>query len=137
MPRITSFSGKSIAGKTLNKRPVSRFSEAAKVFINSFSGDKKYIDITNGSDSNNGDTDATPYQTLGYAQAQTASIGTAVMYVIKPGVYNLTPVTVGHRYHNLLLLGSAMAIYPELSFVQLDRWYFSGRLPLINVMPLW
>lgn len=100
MPRITSFSGKVLAGKTLKRvlDPVipfvPNFGSVATSFINSFSGDKKYIDITNGSDSNNGDTDATAYQTLSYAQSQTASIGTAVMYVIKPGVYTLTPVLI-------------------------------------------
>ena len=72
MPRITSFSGKVLAGKRLKRvlDPVipfvPNFGSVATSFINSFSGDKKYIDITNGSDSNNGDTDATAYQTLGY-----------------------------------------------------------------------
>ena len=100
MPRITEFSGKVLAGKTLKRvlAPViptgPTFGPVATNFIDTFSGDKKYIDITNGSDSNNGDTDATAYQTLSYAQSQTASIGTAVMYVIKPGVYDLTPVLI-------------------------------------------
>jgi len=130
MPRITSFSGKSIAGKTLNKRPVSRFSEAAKVFINSFSGDKKYIDITNGSDSNNGDTDATPYQTLGYAQAQTASIGTAVMYVIKPGVYNLTPVTVGPQVPQFTTAGFSDGNLPRTFFCAAGQVVFQWTATL-------
>ena len=74
------------------------FGPVATNFIDTFSGTKKYIDITNGSDSNNGDTDAAAYQTLAYAQAQTAAISTAVMYVIKPGVYDLTPVVVQAAY---------------------------------------
>jgi len=95
MPRFGAVATLSNRGIRRKRRPVSGFTGAAKVFIRSFSGDKKYIDITNGSDSNSGDTEANAYQTLGYAQAQTSGIGTAVMYVIKPGVYNLTPVAIG------------------------------------------
>ena len=76
------------------EEPVAGFGEVATNFINTFSGTKKFIDITNGSDGNNGDTDAAAYRTLAYAQAQTAAIGTAVMYVIKPGVYDLTPTII-------------------------------------------
>lgn len=122
MPRITSFSGKILAGKTLKRflDPVipfvPNFGSVATSFINSFSGDKKYIDITNGSDSNNGDTDATAYQTLSYAQSQTAAIGTAVMYVIKPGVYDLTPVTVGPQVPQFTTAGFSDGNLPRTFF---------------------
>lgn len=69
------------------------FPFVAKSFINSYSGTVKYVDIANGSDSNSGDTEATAYQTLGHAQSETSAINTPVMYVINPGIYTLTNVT--------------------------------------------
>jgi hypothetical protein len=70
------------------------FPAVSQSFINSFTGTRKFVDITNGSNTNNGDTEATAYQTLAYAQSQTSAINTAVMYVINPGTYNLTAVEV-------------------------------------------
>lgn len=70
------------------------FPAVSQSFINSFTGTRKFVDITNGSNTNNGDTEATAYQTLAHAQSQTAAINTAVMYVINPGTYNLTSVEV-------------------------------------------
>jgi hypothetical protein len=67
------------------------FPTASRSFINAFSGTKKHIDAVNGSNSNNGNTEATAYQTIAYAQSQTSGISTAVMYVILPGTYTLTP----------------------------------------------
>ena len=122
MPRITTFVGKAISGKTLGRRLIPHppfiptFGSVANSFMNSFSGDKKYIDITNGSDSNDGDTDSTAYQTLGYAQAQTAAISTAVMYVIKPGVYTLTPVTVGPQSPQFTTAGLSDGNLPRTFF---------------------
>jgi hypothetical protein len=106
MPLLTAFASLSVVGirkkiaAVVVEGPVTGFGPVATNFINTFSGTKKYIDITNGSDSNNGDTDAAAYQTLAYAQAQTAAIGTAVMYVIKPGVYTLTPVVVQATFNS-------------------------------------
>ena len=69
------------------------FPEVSKNFINNFSGTKKFVDAVNGSNSNNGNTEAAAYQTLPYAQSETSGIGTAVMYVINPGTYNLTAIS--------------------------------------------
>jgi hypothetical protein len=73
---------------------LSNFPLAHQNFILSFSGTVKYVDIVNGSDSNNGDTSTTAYRTLEHAQSTTSAINTAVMYVIFPGTYNLTAVAV-------------------------------------------
>ena len=137
MPIFGAVATLSNRGIRRKRRPVERFSEAAKAFINSFSGDKKYIDITNGSDSNNGDTDATAYQTLGYAQAQTAAINTAVMYVIKPGVYDLTPalipaVTGSHSSVGLSDGGLPRTFFCAAGQVIL-QWVSGGRdCPMVN-----
>lgn len=67
------------------------FPTASRSFITAFSGTKKHVDAVNGSNSNNGNTEATAYKTIAYAQSQTSGISTAVMYVILPGTYTLTP----------------------------------------------
>lgn len=71
------------------------FPEVSRNFVNSFSGTIKYVDADNGSNSNGGDTISAAYQTIEYAQSQTSAISTAVMYVINPGTYTVTPVTSG------------------------------------------
>lgn len=137
MPLFTAIASLSNRGIRQRRIMLPGFGSTATTFINSFSGGKKYIDITNGSDSNNGDTDATAYQTLGYAQAQTSGIGTAVMYVIKPGVYNLTPalipaVTGSHSSVGLSDGGLPRTFFCAAGQVIL-QWVSGGRdCPMVN-----
>jgi hypothetical protein len=68
------------------------FPDIYQTLINNFSGTKKYIDASVGSNSNDGNSETSAYSTIEYAQSQTSGVSTAVMYVINPGTYNLTPV---------------------------------------------
>ena len=71
------------------------FPDIYQTLINNFSGTKKYIDASVGSNSNDGNSETSAYSTIEYAQSQTSGVSTAVMYVINPGTYNLTPVIAG------------------------------------------
>jgi len=62
--------------------------------IDSHIGQVRYISATKGSDSNDGLTPSTPYQTLEYARAQTNSITTRVLFVVGAGTYTPPPVRI-------------------------------------------
>jgi hypothetical protein len=63
--------------------------------INNYTGTKKYIDGTNGSNSNNGDTVSTAYATIDYAITSNTS-STPTMFIILEGTYTMTAVSTGN-----------------------------------------
>jgi hypothetical protein len=78
------------------------FPDAYDDLVDNFTGTKKYIRATGGSDSNNGNSVDTAYATIGYALAQNTS-ATPTMFVILEGTYTLTPTSGGN--------GAAVGLY--------------------------
>lgn len=79
------------------------FPDSYKTLINNYAGTKKFVDATNGSDSNDGNTEATAYATLAYCQSQISGNTAAIMIVVNPGTYDLTPGNSTQGYVNSLI----------------------------------
>ena len=69
------------------------FPDAYSTLVSGYTGTVKYISST-GSNSNTGDTAASPYLTIDYAITQTSATS-RVMYVIMAGTYTMTAVSDG------------------------------------------
>lgn len=79
------------------------FPDSYKTLINNYAGTKKFVDATNGSNSNNGDTEATAYATLEYCHTQISGNTSAIMIVVNPGTYDLTPGNSTQSFVNSLI----------------------------------
>jgi len=67
-----------------------------------WTNDIRYVDSVNGSNSNNGLTQGSAWQTYNYAHTQIVNITTPVMLVILPGVYTTTSISIGDGYTETL-----------------------------------
>jgi hypothetical protein len=70
--------------------------------INTWTNDIRYVDATNGSNTNNGLSQGTAWQTYNYAHSQIENITTPVMLVIAAGVYTATSISTGDGYTETL-----------------------------------
>ena len=70
-------------------------------YIAAWTNDIRYV-ATSGSDTNDGLSQETAWQTYNYAHSQIENITTPVMLIIKPGVYTATSILIGDGYTETL-----------------------------------
>jgi hypothetical protein len=69
-------------------------------YIAAWTNDIRYV-ATNGSDTNDGLSQETAWQTYNYAHSQIENITTPVMLIIKPGVYTVNSIVIDSTYETL------------------------------------
>lgn len=102
---ISGISSQDIGGVAQFGEMVSGTTSAVLVFpveyqtqIDNFTGGKRFVDVENGSNSNNGLGVNTAWQTYDYAITQTRNVTTPIMLIFMPGVYSVTSMLIGDGF---------------------------------------